>query len=105
MIILRTFLRTSEVKIPQYLRTFSLGPKIRHSHKNKRVYMLLFTVLPSACFQHSTWTGIFADPEFKEILVEVAIGEAHCITRWYVLPFIKLKMISGFIIFLSLVYN
>ena len=35
MIILRTFLRTSEAKFPKYLRTFSLGPKIRRSYKKK----------------------------------------------------------------------
>ena len=55
---------------------------------------------PECLLSTPTWRGIFADPEFKEILIEVAIDEAHCITQWNVSPFVRLKMISSFMILL-----
>ena len=37
---------------------------------------------PECLLSTETWRGVFSSKEFNEMLVGVAIDEAHCITQW-----------------------
>ena len=58
-----------------------------------------------ACFQHQHGEEYLKTENLEKKLIAVVTDEAHCITQWYISPFIKLKTISCFMIFLSRVYN
>ena len=38
--------------------------------------------LPKCLLSTAPWRGIFKSESFSEMLIEVAIDEAHCITQW-----------------------
>ena len=46
-------------------------------------YIIVFGS-PECMLSTPTWRGIFNTQSFKELLIGVAIDEAHCITQWYV---------------------
>ena len=39
---------------------------------------------PECLLSTATWRSIFSSKSFTEMLIGVAIDEAHCITQWYV---------------------
>ena len=40
--------------------------------------------LPKCLLSTTPWRGIFKSESFSEMLIGVAIDEAHCITQWWV---------------------
>ena len=46
-------------------------------------YMLVYGS-PECLLSTESWRSIFDCQSFKEMLIGVAIDEAHCITQWYV---------------------
>jgi len=44
-------------------------------------YVLVFGS-PECLLSTATWRGLFSAPNFKEMLIGVAIDEAHCIVQW-----------------------
>lgn len=47
------------------------------------IYIVVFGS-PECLLSTSTWRGIFMSETLKEMIIGVAIDEAHCITQWYV---------------------
>lgn len=47
------------------------------------IYIVVFGS-PECFLSTSTWRGIFMSETLKEMIIGVAIDEAHCITQWYV---------------------
>jgi superfamily II DNA helicase RecQ len=47
-------------------------------------YYIVVFGSPECLLSASTWRGLFMSELIKEMIIGVAIDEAHCITQWYV---------------------
>lgn len=47
-------------------------------------FLVVFGGLPKCLLLTAPWRGIFKSESFSEMLIGVAIDEAHCITQWLV---------------------
>ena len=45
-------------------------------------FLVVFGGLPKCLLSTAPWRGIFKSESFSEMLIGVAIDEAHCITQW-----------------------
>ena len=45
-------------------------------------FLVVFGGLPKCLLLTAPWRGIFKSESFSEMLIGVAIDEAHCITQW-----------------------
>ena len=57
-------------------------PKIIQQIKNG--YYIIAYCSPECMLSIETWRALFDDATFREMLIGVAIDEAHCITQWLV---------------------